>query len=163
MGLPNGTFVIEKGRGRFPSTPDLRLASPWALEATEADAGIGCLSKKNWPRPASPFMLKVMNSAVNQLMLTSVLELVWILTSAVGLRAAEPVSAAKPVFLYSRYFNAEGETRYLPEGTYQDVLRRLQAQFEVRANREALTDASLSSNNEPSPIAASTSYESPTT
>jgi len=62
---------------------------------------------------------------------------------AVGLRAAEPISAGKPVFLYSRHFNAEGETRYLPEGTYQQVLQRLQPQFEVRVNREALTDASL--------------------
>lgn len=62
---------------------------------------------------------------------------------AVGLRAAEPISTGKPVFLYSRHFNAEGETRYLPEGTYQQVLQRLQPQFEVRVNREALTDASL--------------------
>jgi uncharacterized protein YjlB len=48
-----------------------------------------------------------------------------------------------PVLLYSRYFNAEGEARYLPEGTYAQVLKRLQTQFEVRANREALTDTSL--------------------
>jgi len=62
---------------------------------------------------------------------------------AVGLGAAEPSSTGKPVFLYSRYFNAEGEARYLPEGTYQQVLQRLQSQFELRVNREALTDASL--------------------
>lgn len=61
----------------------------------------------------------------------------------VGLNAAETISAAKPAFLYSRYFNAEGETRYLPDGTYQQVLQRLQTQFEVRVSREALTDASL--------------------
>lgn len=57
--------------------------------------------------------------------------------------SAEPISTGKPVFLYSRYFNAEGETRYLPDGTYQQVLQRLQTQFEVRVNRDALTDASL--------------------
>ena len=62
---------------------------------------------------------------------------------AVGLLAAGPVPAANPVLLYSRYFNAEGEARYLPEGTYAQVLKRLQAQFEVRANGEALTDTSL--------------------
>ena len=62
---------------------------------------------------------------------------------AVALGAAGPTSAANPVLLYSRYFNAEGETRYLPNGTYQQVLERLQPQFEVRVNREALTDASL--------------------
>jgi len=56
---------------------------------------------------------------------------------------ADPALTAKPVFLYSRYFNAEGETRYLPDGTYQQVLQHLQKQFEVRVNREALTDASL--------------------
>jgi hypothetical protein len=99
--------------------------------------------QKSWPQPASPFILKVMKSTVNQVVLTSVLELVLVLTSALGLRAAEPAAPAKPVFLYSRYFNAEGETRYLPDGTYQDVLRRLQTQFEVRPNREPLTDASL--------------------
>ena len=65
------------------------------------------------------------------------------LTSAMGLVAAEPASNAKPVFLYSRYFNAAGETRYLPNGTYQQVLRRLGTQFEVRVNREALTDVNL--------------------
>jgi hypothetical protein len=32
-----------------------------------------------------------------------------------------------PVLLYSRYFNAKGETRYLPDGTYKDVLTRLRA------------------------------------
>jgi hypothetical protein len=65
------------------------------------------------------------------------------LASVLGLGAADTTSATKPVFLYSRYFNAEGESRYLPDGTYQDVLRRLQAKFEVRVSREALTDANL--------------------
>ena len=38
-----------------------------------------------------------------------------------GLAAPEPSRSTKPVFLYSRYFNAEGEKRYLPDGTYSDV------------------------------------------
>jgi hypothetical protein len=62
---------------------------------------------------------------------------------AVALVAAEPSSNTKPVFLYCRYFNAEGETRYLPDGTYRQVLQRLQTQFEVRVSQDALTDASL--------------------
>jgi len=42
--------------------------------------------------------------------------------------------AKKPVLLYSRYFNAKGESRYLPDGTYRDVLARLGDTFEVRVN-----------------------------
>jgi len=60
-----------------------------------------------------------------------------------GSVAAGLAAAVKPVFLYSRYFNAEGETRYLPEGTYQQVLRRLETQFEVRVNRAPLTESNL--------------------
>jgi len=82
-------------------------------------------------------------STVHQVVTASILGLVLLLCTRVQLPAAEPVSAAKPVLLYSRYFNAEGETRYLPEGTYQQVLQRLQTGFEVRANREPLTDTTL--------------------
>lgn len=84
-----------------------------------------------------------MNNKVAQIVLAPILGLVSFLSIPLGLRAAEPVALAIPVLLYSRYFNAEGETRYLPNGTYQQVLQRLQKQFEVRANGEALTDASL--------------------
>jgi hypothetical protein len=49
----------------------------------------------------------------------------------------------KPVFLYSRYFNARGEDRYLPEGTYKDVLQRLGKHFEVRVNEKPLTEQNL--------------------
>src|SRR6185503_19048178 len=41
-------------------------------------------------------------------------------TSGVRLEAAG--SSTKPVLLYSRYFNAEGETRYLPDGTFKEIL-----------------------------------------
>lgn len=52
-------------------------------------------------------------------------------------------AADKPVFLYSRYFNAEGETRYLPDGTYSEVLDRLKEEFEVRVHAEPLTSETL--------------------
>ena len=39
---------------------------------------------------------------------------------------------SKPVFLYSRYFNAEGEDRYSPDTAYKDVLEKLRAEFDVR-------------------------------
>src|ERR1035437_7176223 len=84
-----------------------------------------------------------MNNRVAQVVLASILGLVSFLAHPIGLPAAEPAAPAKPVFLYSRYFNAEGETRYLPDGTYEQVLQRLQTQFEVRVNHEPLTDATL--------------------
>lgn len=61
----------------------------------------------------------------------------------VGAVVADSTSTTKPIFLYSRRFNAEGETRYLPDGTYQQVLLRLRSEYEVRVNQDALTDASL--------------------
>jgi hypothetical protein len=42
----------------------------------------------------------------------------------------------KPVLLYSRYYNAEGETRYLPDGTYSDILTALGEEFDVRVHSE---------------------------
>ena len=75
--------------------------------------------------------------------LSSVDVIVLVLSCSIGFGAAGLAAAVKPVFLYSRYFNAEGETRYLPEGTYQQVLRRLETQFEVRVNRAPLTESNL--------------------
>ncbi|HEX4794725.1 MAG TPA: hypothetical protein VH370_13075 [Humisphaera sp.] len=51
--------------------------------------------------------------------------------------------AAKPVLLYSRYFNAKGESRYLPDGTYKDVLAKLADTFNVRVNDEPLNATTL--------------------
>jgi hypothetical protein len=51
----------------------------------------------------------------------------------------------KPVLLYSRYFNAVDETRYLPDGNYKEVLTRLGGEFEVRAHAEPLTAKTLAS------------------
>ena len=35
-------------------------------------------------------------------------------------QAADSAATSKPVLLYSRYFNAEGEDRYLPDGTFKE-------------------------------------------
>lgn len=48
-----------------------------------------------------------------------------------------------PVFLYSRYFNAKRETRYLPDGTYKDVLDRLRGSFTLRVDEQPLNAESL--------------------
>jgi len=66
-----------------------------------------------------------------------------IVLSAFAPAVALPAADAKPVFLYSRYFNAPGESRYQPDGNYKDLLQRLAQDFEVRANDQPLTAASL--------------------
>ena len=111
-------------------------------QMTKANARLRRLPERGWSCKTSLRKLHYMNTRIARVVLPPILGLVSVLTSAIGLHAAEPISA-KPVFLYCLHFNAEGETRYLPEGTYQQVLQRLQAQFEVRVNREALTDANL--------------------
>ncbi len=57
--------------------------------------------------------------------------------------ASEAPPQRKPVLLYTRYFNAAGEQRYLPDGTFSDVLQRLRGEFEMRVNSEPLTARSL--------------------
>jgi hypothetical protein len=54
---------------------------------------------------------------------------------------AQPNS--KPVLVYSRYYNAEGENRYAPDGVYKDVMQRLEGDFEVRTHDKPLTAESL--------------------
>ncbi|MBI5800472.1 MAG: hypothetical protein HZA92_07055 [Verrucomicrobia bacterium] len=58
-----------------------------------------------------------------------------------------PLSAAdalkKPVLLYSRYFNAAGETRYLADGTFKEILTKLRGEFEVRVSSDPLTAKNL--------------------
>jgi hypothetical protein len=62
-------------------------------------------------------------------------------TSVTTLFAAEAMT--KPVLLYSRYFNAVGESRYLPDGTYKEILSRLRDEFDVRVNNQPLNDRTL--------------------
>src|ERR1041385_981266 len=61
---------------------------------------------------------------------------------AINLRAADS-PPKRPVFLYSRYFNALGEARYLPDGGYKEVLTRLRNEFEVRVHSEPLNERTL--------------------
>src|SRR5687768_14563810 len=50
---------------------------------------------------------------------------------------------SRPVLLYSRYFNAVGETRYLPDGTFKPLLEKLAADFSVRVHTQALNQTTL--------------------
>jgi hypothetical protein len=59
--------------------------------------------------------------------------------SSVELRGGD----GKPVFLYSRYYNAEGEKRYLPDGSYSEILKQLRSEFEVRVHAERPTRKNL--------------------
>lgn len=54
-----------------------------------------------------------------------------------------PAQAAKPVLLYSRTWNAEGETRYQPDGTYSGILAKIKESFEVRIGSGPVTAESL--------------------
>jgi hypothetical protein len=67
--------------------------------------------------------------------------LIGIITLTSPARSAE--RAEKPVLLYSRCYNAEGENRYLPDGTYKEVLRRLRDEFDVRIHNQPLTRETL--------------------
>src|SRR5437867_3347592 len=58
-----------------------------------------------------------------------------------GYPAAEPGN--KPVLLYSRYYNAEGEKRYEPDGAYKQVMQRVRGDFEVRIHKKPLTRETL--------------------
>jgi hypothetical protein len=114
-----------------------------SIQMTGTDTGHQRLPGTGWPPRTGLHKTHHLNPRLGRLARRSVLGTALLLTSALGFHAADPISTAKPVFLYSRYFNAEGESRYLPDGTYQQVLQRLQTHFEVQANREQLTDASL--------------------
>jgi hypothetical protein len=59
------------------------------------------------------------------------------------LPASPAEESSKPVLLYSRYFNAPGESRYLPDRDYKGVLERLSADFTVRVHSEPLTTQTL--------------------
>lgn len=57
--------------------------------------------------------------------------------------AAEPATQTKPVLLYSRYYNAQGEKRYLADGTYSEILKLLGNTFVVRTNDAPLRAPAL--------------------
>ena len=60
-----------------------------------------------------------------------------------SLAFATCAAETRPVFLYSRYFNAKGETRYLPDGNYKPLLERLSKDFEIRVHDKPLTAETL--------------------
>src|SRR6266702_1022983 len=66
-----------------------------------------------------------------------------VLQAATGRNAWAADSPAKPVLLYSRYYNAEGENRYQPDGAYKQVIQRLRETFDVRVHKNPLTREAL--------------------
>jgi hypothetical protein len=66
-----------------------------------------------------------------------------LLALSCALFALDSFAAGKPVLLYSRRFNAAGETRYLPAGQFKPLLDRLAADFTVRVHAEPLTPETL--------------------
>src|SRR6266542_428680 len=69
--------------------------------------------------------------------------LTFCLFTPIALLAADAGSKSKPVLLYSRSYNAEGENRYLPDGAYKEVVQRLREDFEVRVHKQPLTRETL--------------------
>lgn len=63
-----------------------------------------------------------------------------LLLLVVGINAAETArtGAPRPVVLYSRAFNAVGENRYLPDGTYKDILGQLGRDFVLKVSSAPL-------------------------
>ncbi|PYI83357.1 MAG: hypothetical protein DME26_15110 [Verrucomicrobia bacterium] len=68
---------------------------------------------------------------------------VFVLIACSSLWAADQPAKTKPVLLYSRYYNAEGESRYLPDGTYKEVIRRLRDEFDVRVHNRPMRSRTL--------------------
>ena len=60
-----------------------------------------------------------------------------------GLPGSESRTRTKPVFLYSRHYNAAGENRYLPDGNFKEILARLRGEFDVRVHDQALDARTL--------------------
>src|SRR5262245_56720502 len=84
-----------------------------------------------------------MKSRFSRAIVDLTLVIITLLFLGAPLRSAESADGARPVLLYSRHFNAVGETRYLPDGTYKEVLSRLRAEFEVRVHNHPLTTQTL--------------------
>jgi unsaturated rhamnogalacturonyl hydrolase len=65
-----------------------------------------------------------------------------VLTSCLSFPAGAE-DKAKPVLLYSRYFNAEGEDRYQPDGTFKSFLDQIKPHLEVVVHNKPLTPENL--------------------
>ncbi len=67
-----------------------------------------------------------------------------ILLSGCGQKEAGEKSSGKPVFLYSNYYNAEGENRYPADGNFSEIMKEFSKDFQVRVHADALTAEALS-------------------
>src|SRR5207249_682618 len=86
---------------------------------------------------------RLMKSQSSRTEIYSIAALILLLAAAGNSLSADTTAKAKPVLLYSRYYNAEGENRYAPDGVYKDVLDRLRREFDVRIHNEPLTTRTL--------------------
>ena len=85
---------------------------------------------------SSPFRLRL--SAIASTFLVAA-----VAASSVEAAEAATPAAKKPVVLYSRAFNAQGEARYLSDGTFKDVLGQLARNFDVRVSAAPLDRKTL--------------------
>lgn len=67
----------------------------------------------------------------------------FLLAAGIADLAAADSPVKKPVLLYSRYYNAIGESRYLPDGTYREILMRLRDEFDVPVHSQPLNAQTL--------------------
>ena len=135
-------IVADAGRGDIEEMLFVCIRSVTAegaeqsTDSDEGDSGVhGKFRKKLLVKRAGVKETSFMNSNFFRLAVLALLAL-WSATLA---RAADP----NPVFLYSRNFNAAGEARYLPDGNFKELLRRLSQDFDVRANDKPLTAETL--------------------
>jgi len=66
-----------------------------------------------------------------------------VIIAALIFSAGPLMAAGKPVFLYSRHYNAKGENRYEADTAFKEVLKRLNGDFEVRVHDKPLTKENL--------------------
>jgi hypothetical protein len=64
-------------------------------------------------------------------------------STLVALVSTSPAQTTKPVLLYGRAWNAVGETRYQPDGSYSGILAKLRESFDVRVSSDPVTADSL--------------------
>lgn len=67
-----------------------------------------------------------------------------LLLTACGPKPSAENASAKPVLLYSYYFNAEGENRYPADGVFSEYMKELETDFEVRVHADPLNEETLS-------------------
>lgn len=83
--------------------------------------------------------------------ISAVISAVWLLSPGIlSAQQQQPLplsgkpAAGKPVLLYSRSWNAVGEARYQPDGTFSRILAKLGESFEVKVSADPVTTGGLS-------------------